>query len=134
MDPLTRFLELRADAEAAISRPDSVGCPDVESAGLAIIDLVAAHPELRAEFVQLFVRVLHERPWELLVFCMHSLRWPEVREIVQRDRDREVARVGARTSRVFDHVLAAFKDDWEDIDMFPHYASRRSDVPPPPGR
>ena len=126
MNPLDRFRELQASAEAAISRPDSVGCPDVEPAGLAIIDLVAAHPELRGEFVQLFVRILREDPWELLAFCMHSLRWPEVCEIIQKERDQEMARIGARTSRVFDHVLAAFNDDWEDIDMFPYYAARRS--------
>ena len=128
MNPLERFRELQASAEAAISRPDSVGCPDVEPAGLAIIDLVAIHPELREEFVQHFLRILHKGPWELLAFCMHSLRWPEVREIIQKERGREVARLGARTSPLFDHVLAAFNDDWEDVDMFPYYAPRRSDA------
>jgi hypothetical protein len=123
MNPLERFRVLRAEAQAAISKPDSIGCADIKPAGFAIIRLVAAHPEMRAEFVTLFGRTLHDGPWELLAFCMHSLRWPEVREIIQREREQQVARIGARTSPVFDHVLAAFDDDWEDIDMFSHSPS-----------
>lgn len=126
MNPLGRFRELQASAEAAISRPDSVGCADVEPAGLAILDLVAAYPELREEFIQLFVNVLSDGPWEMLAFCMHTLRWPEVRAIIQQKRDREIATISARTSPVFDHVLDAFNDAWEDVDMFPYFASRRS--------
>ena len=77
----TDFRARIAEIDAAIAADDGY-----EPLLVDLLRHIEAHPEGRTEFVDVFLSILgtpgHEpldAPWEVLSFCMHALRWPEVR-------------------------------------------------------
>jgi hypothetical protein len=76
-------------------------------------------PEQRGFVVQLFKESFSEsfymrhEPSQFLMFCMHALRWPEVREFITGRRNAEIEKRGSRVSGVWNDILEAFEDHWE---------------------
>jgi hypothetical protein len=77
-----------------------------------------AHPEERAFLVGLFIDsfadsyILKREPWQFMRFCMHDLRWPEIRQFVMARMEEDLMRRGAARSSVWDSILEAFEDGW----------------------
>ena len=76
------------------------------------------HPEERAFLVSLFIGsfsdsfILKSEPWMFMQFCMHALRWNEIREFVVGRKETDVQRRGAACSSVWNSILEAFEDNW----------------------
>jgi hypothetical protein len=82
---------------------------DREAVHEAALMLVTNHPEMRNEFVEKFGEILRKHDLEVLEYCMHELRWPEVRaqlEAAARDAD------DFRLRDIFTNALSAFSDRW----------------------
>lgn len=83
--------------------------PEREATHSAALILILNHPEMRSAFVQKFGEMIRGHDSELLEYCMHELRWPEVKVQV------EAAIREADDFRARDHftsVLTAFTDRW----------------------
>jgi hypothetical protein len=131
MTPLEEFWSLCKQAEDAYGSPESTGTPDLEPFGLRILELVRAHPELRTEFERAFCELWRRPdvgPWELVMFCMHSLRWPEVQRYYERELQRTIAQEDFRAHPIARDIVDSFRDDWEDRDLFPFYDKTTRDA------
>jgi len=131
MTPLEDFWSLCRQAEDVYGSAESTGTPDLEPFGLRILQLVGAHPELRREFEDAFCELWRRPdagPWELVMFCMHSLRWPRVQEYYERELQSAITREDWRAHPIARDIVAAFHDDWEDRDLFPFYDKTTRDA------
>jgi hypothetical protein len=108
-------------AAVKVSKVDSL--TDAEPEMVSFLRYVQEHPEQHQLIVRMFTDALlsREGPWEIVQFCLHALRWPEMREFVESQRLKSLNEFGARASRVWDHLLKAFDDDWEDADNYQEY-------------
>ena len=110
--------ELFAKARRALDEGDST-C-DFEPSFAELLDFIQANPECRTEALSWFLERLEGSDgsglWgELLEYCMHELRWPEVEAValeILRETD------DWRLRSVLLHVVAAFEEDWPDADMY----------------
>jgi hypothetical protein len=104
-------------------RPDAVMiASELEADFLQLLQVINRSPSLRARFSDLFSRMIRgeiPEPENMVAFCMHELRWPEVLEVAKR----EAAKWDPRTLSVATQVVEAFQDDWRDRVLFPHYSS-----------
>jgi hypothetical protein len=97
---------------------------DAEPEMVRFLRMVRAHPEERAFVMKQFTDTFSEsfymrrEPWEFLQFCMHDLRWPEMREFIREKRDQDVQKRGSRSSGVWNDILAAFEDNWDGAKLF----------------
>jgi hypothetical protein len=84
-----------------------------------LLSLIEGSPERHEEFTNKLLALLDPAPNELqlgrpgivdiLEYCMHRLRWPEMREAMQR----LVSTAGDwRVSRAAERVLEAYDDEW----------------------
>lgn len=83
--------------------------PEREAAHKAALVLITNYPEMRSAFVQKFVEMIRTHDLELLEYCMHELRWPEVKaqlEVAAREAD------DFRARDCFTSALTAFTDRW----------------------
>jgi hypothetical protein len=74
---IVQFYKLCSDAATACEEIDV----NPEPMFSTVLELVIAHPELRAEFAHGFIFVLrdhHRGPHHLVEYCMYELRWREV--------------------------------------------------------
>lgn len=120
--------EVLAEFDRLVQRADALEGDESESDQLAhepvfeaALELVLAHLELREAFARKFVDMLDRNDWELFEYCMHELRWPEVRANVE-DRLR-IARDPRQRHDLSDErrwsgVLSAFSDGWSGGDRY----------------
>lgn len=113
-----QFFKLSADAEfiagSAMDKP-------LEPALEAILIFVQDHPSHRIELVDAFLDVLRnpeKGPPELVEYCMHELKWPEVRETIQIWLDGERSE---RVRHVLRKQLLAFDDNWFDASFYERF-------------
>jgi hypothetical protein len=104
-----------------------LGEEPVEPHLVRLLTTIKSQPECRSEYVAAFKDLVESRasiPWELIPFCMHELRWAEVRTTIE-DRHAEArTRNDWRAIAVLSKYLDAFRDDWESIDLFTYYTAR----------
>lgn len=94
---------------------------DREAVHEAALTLVLQHPGMRAEFATKFGEMIRTHDLELFEYCMHELRWPEVR--VQLDaevRNADVAR-DWRARDYFAGAKGAFTDQWSGRDFYKRF-------------
>jgi len=60
-------------------------------------------------------------PWQFYSFCMHALRWPELRNFIVSKRNDDLQRRGAASSTVWNDILAAFEDNWKDAHCYQEF-------------
>jgi hypothetical protein len=119
-----RFWGLCSEAE------ESYAAPDLEPALVEVLRLAKSCPEARPELARCFIDLVRhpERgPWEVVQFCMHSLRWSEVRAAVEEDFERAKADQDWRAIPVLSHILAAFDPAWDDADLYRAYRRNGGD-------
>lgn len=76
---IARFFELALDAKRA---DDELRSEFSNNEYDEVLDHVLANPELRTDFVGAFVRIAYDPslgPIDLVEYCMHYLRWEEVK-------------------------------------------------------
>ena len=120
--------ELAGLFDAAAAKSLAVIDPlDAEPEMASFLHAVKHYPEERAFVVQLFRDSFSEsfymrhEPSQLLMFCMHDLRWPEVREFIIARRNAEIEQRGSRVSGVWSDILESFADDWEPAKHYEEY-------------
>jgi hypothetical protein len=114
--PVDQVIQLARDADAKLRV--SFDAPDVLPFASAALELIAAHPELRADFESVFLEMPPYAPTEFVEVCMHALRWPNVRQEFEARCRAAVARNDWRAEPVYRHYLEAFEPDWEDAGDF----------------
>ena len=118
----TDFRARIAEIDAAIAADDAY-----EPMLVDLLRHIEAHPEGRTEFVDVFLSILgtpgHEpidAPWEVLSFCMHALRWPEVKDAAEAALRERVRANDWRAVNIFQDYVNAFEDDWTTAIVFAH--------------
>lgn len=117
--------QLRETFSTAASSLKAAQSPgDVETQMAAFLHLAKANPDQRSFVFGLLTQSLVEPecPWEFIQFVVHGLRWEEIKRFVREARQREVDDLRARA--IWDHLLSAFDDNWEDAEFYREYASR----------
>jgi hypothetical protein len=105
---------------------------DAEPEMARFLHAVKAQPDQRAFVVQLFTESFSENfymrwpPTDFLEFCMHDLRWPEIRDFVRSKKNEEVKKRGAACSGVWNDILESFEDKWESARYFREFATQSS--------
>lgn len=113
----------------SVERLDLQGCP-IEPALVEVLEFVKSHPSCKQELVSVFAAMVVRGggalavPWELLPFCMHELRWAEVREVVRTALDDAIREQDWRAIPIYSHYMDSFDDDWDDADLFQYYSNR----------
>lgn len=121
-DVVRRFFELALEAE----RIDSQCLEEpVEPAFEAVLSHVLAHPESRVDLANAFVQVVSHPnlgPPELVQYCMHVLRWVEVRQRLSDWLDSDGSE---RVRHVLRKLLMSFDDDWYGADLYARFSRER---------
>lgn len=105
---------------------------EFEPAFVRLLDYLLEHPELKPYAVQRFLFVLTPAGGgggELVPFCMHTLRWEEVRAVVKEWADVAYAKNDWRALPVFIDVLASYDDEWKDGSLFLYYEQESDEKP-----
>jgi hypothetical protein len=125
MDAIEQFWRLCDEAIDAAKRGNWLNAADIEPACLQLLQLIQTHPERRSDFERTFCQLWTKQKVyaaDILSFCMHTLRWPVVRQFMEEERQAALV-VKPHDSRFIqaEHVLESFSDDWEDTDLYPYY-------------
>jgi len=119
MTPVEQLVQLAREAESKLSV--TFDAPDVLPFAAEALEVIAANPQLQAEFEAVFLEMPPYAPTEFVEVCMHALRWPNVRMEFESRQRAAVIRNDWRAEPVYRHYLEAFEPDWEDATDF--YAS-----------
>lgn len=121
---LIQFEELCQEAKNACNSDYS--SDHFEPYFLRVLEHIRLHPELQTEITATLVQMLSDDdkgPWELIPFCMHELRWPEVhvaaQERLRNESDHRIKSIMAK-------VLESFSDGWSDADIYSYYRKPKS--------
>ena len=124
--------DLRGLFDAAAAKSLAVIDPlDAEPEMASFLHAVKSLPEQRGFVVQLFREsfsasfYMRHEPSQFLMFCMHDLRWPEVREFIVAKRNAEIEKCGSRVSGVWSDILEAFEDHWEPARYYEEFNKNR---------
>jgi hypothetical protein len=122
MQPIDQFQRIARQATSLLSQTSNA--PDVVPFGQSLLKLIEDHPDQRRAFGHEFVIGIQNRsefdPW-VMAFCMHALRWPELKVEFEAMSAAAVARNDWNLIQPLGHILDAFEDEWPDAKDF--YAS-----------
>jgi hypothetical protein len=119
MAVVQKFYELAAEAERIDSE---VFDEPVEPAFEAVLFYVLSHPESRQSFVNAFLQLARDPqkgPPELVQYCMHALRWDEVRRELVVWLEVEGSE---RVKHILRKLIMSFDDDWYDADAYARFS------------
>lgn len=93
---------------------------------LRLLDYIRKHPSHTEYFKQYFVNEVRNGNvvMHIISFCMHILRWEEVRDAIVQKR----IEVGIRNAVYFQNMEEAFDDDWMDRAMYPCFSNAEDGV------
>jgi hypothetical protein len=92
----------------------------------AVLLHVLAHPESRRELAETFLEVARDSnkgPPELVQYCMHALRWPEVKQELVRRLETEKSE---RVRHVLRKLVMSFEHDWYDADAYARFNNEKN--------
>lgn len=121
MVPIDEFYSLTLEADRALMSDTTRGDPELEPFCLRIVALTENYPELRSEFVQGFKTVVNNADrgaWEIILLCMHILRWPEIREWAEASHVKCIQANDWRGEPVFRRIMDAYKDNWDEDGIY----------------
>jgi hypothetical protein len=132
MQSFEEFLQLAAKAK---EREDAaIGADEFEPEFVEVLKFVRDHSEIRPQVVAEFSRILKDRTYghyTLIQFCMHELRWPEMKAEAQKIHatfQNEVAQKKLYRSPLqhvsyLEDVLSSFESTWDSKELFKYYES-----------
>ncbi len=128
MDVLIRFLNIVEASEKKLEATSNF--PDVVPYGIELLNIISDNIDLRPEFGKLFIQTISKSTLShepLVEFCMHSLRWVELKEEFGSLCDNAVKNSRWSEIQRLQGALAAFEDDWEDaIDFYGEYFNAKN--------
>ena len=89
------------------------------------MNFVKQYPESKDILEQCFIEVIHSRKWrvsiDVLEFCMHELRWPKVKEVIE-----NIVRntQDIRQRQALYHIPEAYSDDWDGFEYYNYYSKQ----------
>jgi hypothetical protein len=119
----TRLRGLIADALAATRDMDDSRAAEPYYA--AVLEALLAAPSLRATAVRLFTQEIaapRTLAADLIAYCMHTLRWPEIRDAVTRLSEPQDTEAWRRKAHDYRDVLRAYSDDWRGRSLYVRYS------------
>ena len=101
---------LDADYDVALIEEDCIG----------LMNLISENPSNRMLFERHIVALIGSTkiPFEPIEFCMHVLRWDNVRHRVSELKEEAN---DLRTKRVLEIILESFDDDWYGRQMYNYF-------------
>jgi hypothetical protein len=117
----SKFQDLVTDVQRAyIDEPDPIS---MEPYYERVLEYIEQNPAERQTFIRTIVEIV-ENPREELVgliqYCMHVLRWDDVRSAVQQKRNSVELSL---TQKWMDNILESFTDQWHGIRYYDRYRS-----------
>lgn len=93
---------------------------DFETDFVALLEFISLHPKCKPAAESRFISGIRDGIlcWELIAFCMHSLRWPAVEEEL-RSSITEINDLRRRAS--LSCILDAMNDAWPDAALYQYY-------------
>jgi hypothetical protein len=93
---------------------------------VALLEFIEQHPDCLPHAEKLFIEGL-ARPndslcYEIVSFCMHSLRMPTVKEAASR----LISQSDPRGWGPLSDIIASFEDSWDDADLYEYYGTQSS--------
>jgi len=129
MTPLENFWRLIGKIEGLFESPDYADSRMMEPALLELLSCVRSGVEWRDQFVAAFVEVVRTLPRgsdEAVCFCMHELRWPEVRRAAEEEKMKALHPVSDfRREPLLRHILESFSDDWSGRECYPYFTTQK---------
>lgn len=110
-----RIIELARHAENVLGeRFDFVAAEPIFD---DVLRVVTQEPDRRGVFCRLLVELLRSNaaPPELVAYCAHALRWPELKAAIEKSISSTHDR---RMLFVLRNILDAFDDDWDQRDIY----------------
>jgi hypothetical protein len=121
-----KFVEL-CDIASQKSRTE-ISTRDFEDSFVDVLTHIKNNMKNKNEYVVYFVRlVISEHvPHELISFCMHELRWEEVKDtaICEINKAEDF-----RVKNVMCDIIEAFSMDWDGKDLYAYYKKPQSNHP-----
>ena len=111
------------------------GTQSLEPEFLKTLEFIKRHPELRPQVVEEFAGMLRDKSYGrymLVQFCMHDLRWPEMRSTAKEiyaEAQTALIRLqlhGTASQHLafLEEVMSSFDDNWKNRTLFRHYQGR----------
>jgi len=98
---------------------------EIEPYYSAVLDALLTNPGLREQASRMFAREIsapRTLAADLIAYCMHALRWPEVRDTVVRLSAPQDTEEWRRKSHDYRDVLRAYEDNWRGRALYGRYA------------
>jgi hypothetical protein len=118
-EEVQRNLRVLFNAAAAMSLA-VIDRLDAEAEMERFLGAVKAHPEERSFVVGLFLEsfsdsfIMRHAPSDLVMYCMSDLRWPEIRQFIQNERDKDIKQHGIPCYGIWADILESFQDGWRE--------------------
>lgn len=120
IEVLEKFDLIVNEVSVVMLCPDA-GVEDIEAQLEILLKLIKCNLEHKKDFITRFCNLLYSNasiPLEIFWFCMHELRWYEVRECVVKYMENSE---DLRCIRAAELILESFSEDWDDAEMFEKY-------------
>lgn len=117
-----------------------MGAHNLEPEFLKTLEFIKRHPDLRPQVVDEFARLLQDKShgrYMLIQFCMHDLRWPEMRAKAKEIyTEAQIALIrqqlhGTASQHLafLEEVVASFEDNWPSRKLFKRYNPGQASPP-----
>lgn len=113
--------------QASKKLDETFNSPDLIPFGEKILKIIESNPSDIHEFEQYFIDVWESGrgSHELIAFCMHALKWPNLKSYFQSKHTEAVKTENWRAWHCLEDILEAFDNNWEDAqDFYAGYFNR----------
>ena len=127
MEASTQIKEIMNSAKLAYDK--SCNAPDLVPYGKEIIDLINNDQGDQSQYIFIFKQAWEQcwGPFELIAFCMHTLRWPELKNYFDSLYKQSVATEDWRAEPCLREIVEAFESNWENaIDFYGAYFEQKT--------
>ena len=115
-------VEFRRLCEKAIIACDTLdSTDDFEPDFINVLIFIREHPLMESAFKQVFLDMLEYKdgvPYELLSFCMHELRWEEIKMGAEQRLNNEDS---PRVHSVMENIIDSFTEGWRSKITYPYF-------------
>ncbi len=125
MNELEQFLGLLRAARLGLE--NAVSTEEFEPQFVTLLEFIKRHPLIQRDMSSAFCALLKGdpgTPHELIEFCMHELKWPEVLAQATAGYERST---DPRDKHVFADIIDSFGPAWKSLDLYAYYRMRSSD-------
>jgi hypothetical protein len=92
---------------------------------LNVLNFTKQNLESKETLIQFFISLVKEKKWrgdiEVIEFCMHEFRWPEVKQAVE---EIVATTQDIRERDALCRIPRAFSDDWDGVQFYSYYSRK----------